>query len=262
MKPWSRWSRWSRWSQGLGGAVIVAAAAASALGSRTPAEASSRIASRPTLQVSVRRQSSTKPQYKANIEVPKVQWKLRPTVARRVNALIDTWANQEVRRFAAQVVAHTRASHNLPKSLPASTLTIRETTTLVTDRILSLAFEITPYYRGEASPGQIPAGLTFSLKTGDAVELRTLFRQGTHADAALARIALAGLKNFRPASAHCYVGGKPSPGDIRAWWVSPKGLVLAFPAGLYTAAYCGPATITVKPAAIRDILGHGASSVL
>lgn len=251
-----------RGTPGVANALVTVAAGLAILMSGSAVGAASRTESAQTVQVSVRKLVSTHPRYTASIQVPRLKWKLHPAVARRVNAAIEAWEQAQVRAFAAEVTAYARTSHHLPKSLPASDLTITEKTTLLTTRTVSLAFEIVPYYRGEAGPGEIPEGLTFSMTTGALIHLDTLFRRGTNANLVLSRIALAGLKAFRPASSHCYVGGRPSPADIRAWWLSPKGLVLAFPAGIYTAAYCGPATVTVGPETIGSLLAKGESAVL
>lgn len=216
----------------------------------------------PSIQVKTFRISSPRDGYRILIQAPNIEWPAHARAVARINARIDRWEQREVRSFVAQSVRFVRADHGLPKSLPPSTLTLTGRVTDFTPEMVSLSFEMTPYFRGEAQPAQVPGGLTFLLTSGRPLTFHILFRPGVGAANRLAKLAAIGLRHFRPAGVRCYVSGVPKGRNIQAWWISPNGLVLAFPAGRYTAAYCGLATVTVSPRAIRPILSPIGSSVL
>ncbi len=199
---------------------------------------------------------STKPPYTGSLSVPELVWPGHEAVAARVDGVIDAWVASEVRAFAGQVTQDLLHAKNLPASLPASQLTISFHVAELNARVASFRLVLEPYVRGEASPAQIPAGLTFNLATGAPYSLPSLFRAGTGYLPVLARLATKGLQGFHPAGAHCYVGpGGPSASAkiFSAWSLAPGGLELAFPAGQYTAAYCGPPVITVPLGALRAL---------
>jgi len=92
-----------RWTPGVANALVTVAAGLAILMSASAVGAASRTESAQTVQVSVRKLVSTHPRYTANIQVPRLEWKLRPAVARRVNGAIEAWEQTQVRAFAAEV---------------------------------------------------------------------------------------------------------------------------------------------------------------
>lgn len=244
-----------RWPVGVLALVSAVCVAGSPLG-RTAQAATPpvRLVAGPSIHVTTIVVSSTRPAYKAVVRLPQVAWPSHRAVVQRINAQLRTWQRRQVQAFAVQSARNARTFRHLPNALPPSNLYITGKATLFTSEAVSFALKVTPYFRGEAGPAELPAGLTFSLQSGQVVSLRSLFRPGTDASAELARFAADGLKAFGPASAHCYVGGRPASRDIRSWWLSASGLVLAFPAGVYTASYCGVATVTVTSNSVRSLL--------
>lgn len=236
--------------------AAVTLAAAVALGTALPAfAAQSGPAVDPTVRIRVERLSARSPRYQALLHVANVVWPSHGTVARRIDAEIHAWAQRQVRRFARAVATDLRHAHGLPKSLPASSLTITTRVSLVDASVLSLVTEEEAYFRGAASPAQSTHGLTFDLRTGAAYTLASLFRARAAYLPALARLSTAALRRFRPAGAHCYIGGAPAAKATAyaSWWLDGTGLVLGFPAGLYTAAYCGPPALTLPATALRRL---------
>ncbi len=201
--------------------------------------------------------SSTRPPYTGKLEIPEVVWPGHEAVAARVDAAIDAWMAHRVRLFAVEVRHDLAHSHNLPPSLPPSTLAITFRVTDLTPQVASFLLEVEPYFRGENAPAELPAGLTFQLPGARRVTLASLFRPGSGYLSLLSRLSLHALQRFSPAKARCYVGpgGPPATASsFEAWALSPVGLVLSFPAGQYTAAYCGPPTITIPFSALRTVL--------
>ena len=203
---------------------------------------------------------SAKPPYTGSLAVPELVWPGHEAIAARVDGAIDAWVASQVHAFAGQVTQDLLHAKNLPASLPASQLTVSFHVAELTARVASFRLVVEPYLRGEASPAQIPAGLTFNLATGAPYSLPSLFRGGSGYLPMLARLATKGLQGFHPAGAHCYVGpGGPSASAkiFSAWSLAPGGLELAFPAGQYTAAYCGPPLITVPLSVLRALAAPG-----
>ncbi len=199
---------------------------------------------------------SSSPAYTATLSVPQLIWPGRRPVVDRVNATIIRWVEAQVRGFAATV----RARASGPSSLPQSSLAISYQVTRMDAAVLSIRFTSDAYVRGQAAPSQTPAGLTFSLASGKAYSLSSLFRPGAPYLRDLARLITQGLKAYHPAGARCYVGGRgPSAqrASFGAWWLNPGALVVAYPAGEYTAAYCGPPTVTITAARLVPLLAAG-----
>lgn len=218
------------------------------------AQAAGRTTTVPAIRFDTVSVASGAARFRARVEIPTLIWPSHVRVADRVNAALQAWALGRVRSFARKAGIANHGARRLPKGRAENHLSVVARTALRTSRVVSFTFEIEPYFRGEASPAQIPAGLTFSLITGRPIRLVGLVH-GPGGEARLARLATAGLRAFRPAGAHCYVGGMGTHPALGAWWLSPAGLVLAFPAGQYTAAYCGPATVTVTSAELPGGLG-------
>lgn len=197
-----------------------------------------------TIVQSVRR---VHPPYTATLHLPQVVWSGRTAAAAKMNAAVSTWASGQLAAFAASVTRDLSGTRPLTASLPPSQLTVTYQVARDDTAALSFRFLVEPYVSGAAHPSQLPAGLTFDLPSGDPVSLAALFKPGSDYVPLLARAAGAGLAAFHPAGAHCYLGRKPpaTASSFASWWLSADGLVLAFPAGAYTADYCGPPTVTV-----------------
>jgi hypothetical protein len=202
---------------------------------------------------------SSSPPYTGSLSVPELVWPGHEALAARVDGEIDSWVATEIRRFSAAVTLDLQHAHGLPASLPPSELTLRFQVTRLDAHVASFRLTIEEYLRGMASPSQVPAGLTYDLTTGRPYSLASLFRPGTAYLPLLARLSLQQLHAFAPAS-HCFVGPggpPPQPGSFAAWSLSPQGLEIAFPAGRYTAAYCGPPVVTVPFSALRAVAAPG-----
>ena len=214
---------------------------------------------RPAVVPSVRQIRSKRPPYTATLHLPRLTWVGHAGIAGRINATVQTWAARETTHFAAGVTRDLAGAQHIPASLPPSTLTITYQVVNTTSSVVSYRFLIEPFFRGAASPAQTPAGLTFSLATGTQYRLAKLFRSGTPYRAAIATQAGKGLAGFSPAGARCYLGKKPTvaASAAAAWWLSPHGLVLSFPAGAYTVAACGPPTVTIPYLALRGMAATG-----
>ena len=214
----------------------------------------------PTVRTIVEHLSAKSPPYKGSLNVPQLSWSAGGAVSDRVNLAIIDWVEGQVKQFAAQVKTDLAHAKNLPSSLPESSLHLTFHVTRLDAKVLSVRFEVEAYVRGAASPSQVPAGLTFSLATGSTYTLASLFRPGATYLPTLARLALGGLKGFRPAGAACYVGPPGPPAKASAftvWWLTGSALVLSYPAGQYTAAYCGPPTVSIPGTALAALLAPG-----
>jgi hypothetical protein len=211
----------------------------------------------PTVTASVKQVHSPAPPYSATMHLPQLVWAGHAAVAARVNAAVNAWASDQVAAFGGRVAQDLAGAHNLPASLPQSSMTITYAVTRIGPALVSFRFEVEPYLRGAAHPEQNPAGLTFDLRDGSAYTLAALFRPGYLP--ALARAAGDGLAGFHPAGARCYLGKGPAAtaDALAAWWLAPDGLVLAFPAGVYTADYCGPPTLTLPYSQLRPLAAPG-----
>jgi len=201
----------------------------------------------PTVSATVKQVNSTQPPYSATLHLPQLAWPGHTAVADKVNAAVDAWAADEVAVFGESVAQDLANAKNMPASLPQSSLTVTYQGAETTPRVVSFHFLVEPYVRGAAHPSQTPAGLTFNLKDGSAYTLDGLFKPGY--SATLVQAAGKGLASWTPAGAHCYLGKAPT--NLGTWWLSPSGLVLAYPAGVYTASYCGPPTVTVPAAQLK-----------
>ena len=217
----------------------------------------------PSVSTVVQKPVSTSPPYSASLSLPQVAWPGHAAVAGRINAAIQAWAAAQVSAFAATVSKDLAGSAHLPASLPPSSLTITYQAGLVSAAVVSLHFTVEPYDRGQAGAVESPAGLTFDLATGSTYSLSGLFRPGAGYIPALAAQAGTGLQAFHPAGARCYLGRTPAATEASfgAWWLSASGLVLAFPSGTYTAAYCGAPTVTVPFAALSALAAPGSPLV-
>jgi len=257
--PGGRARRGRRWSRGPAALLLVCVGLASAACGSGGSTLEPAAAPQPTVQDRVEDKPSTQPPYTATLHLPEVTWAGHAAVANRINAAINAWASTELASFSASVTQDLAGAHDLPASLPASSLTVTDQTTMLSATVLSFQLLAEPYDTGAAHAAQTPDGLTFNLSTGAAYTLPGLFRADGGYVAALAQQASNGLAAFQPAGAHCYLGTAPaaSAGSFSAWWLSPDGLVLAFPAGLYTADYCGPATVSVPYAQLKTIAATG-----
>jgi hypothetical protein len=238
--------------------LLAGCGAAAAVPHGRPASAAR--AALPRVRAAVERLRSTRPPYTAELHVPRLVWPGHGAVARRVDAQIDAWVSGQVDAFAGRVAQDLRNARGLPASLPPSRLTLTFRVGELDAGVASFEWLLEPYLRGAASPAQRPAGLTFDLVTGRPYTLASLFRAGTGYRRTLAGLGAAGLRGFHPAGARCSVGSRapgPTAASVRAWWLSPAGLVLAFPAGRFTAAYCGPPAITVPFAKLRGLAAPG-----
>jgi hypothetical protein len=247
------WSRGRRAAAGL--ALALAACAASACGAgATPAAAPP-----PTITVATRNVTSTQPPYTAKLTLPELDWPGHAAAAARVNAAVQAWAQAQVTAFGAEVATDLAHERGLPASLPNSTLTLAYRSGYAGPGAVSFAFLLEPYPRGAANFGQNPAGLTFALPSGRRLALAALFQPGSAYLTTLAAQAGSGLQAFHPAGARCYLGHEPpaTGASFGAWWLSQAGLVLSFPAGTYTAAYCGAPQITVPYPALRPLAAPG-----
>jgi hypothetical protein len=242
-------------------AVLVglwaSAACGAGMGASTPGAGPA--AAPPAVQSTTTTDTSTAPPYTATLTLPVLAWPGHDAVAVSVNAQVQSWAKSQESAFGAQVAADLKNAVGLPASLPQSSMTITYKVALRTSHAVSYQFLIEPYERGAAHPSQNPAGLTFDLATGRAVALSDLFQPGAGYLSTLAAQARTGLAAFTPAGAHCYLGQAPSAdaGSFQAWWLSSAGLVLSFPAGTYTASYCGPPTVTIPYAALSGAAARG-----
>ena len=239
---------------------MKAAAAAIALTLLLAAGCGAAPAAPPTITASVKDVHSTQPPYSATLHLPTLTWSGHASIADKVNTAVDTWASGQVATFGARVAQDLANARNLPASLPQSSMTITYKVARVSAAVLSYSFELEPYVRGAAHPEQNPAGLTFNLKDGTAYTLAGLFKPGAAYLPVLAKAAGSGLAAFHPAGARCYLGKGPAvtADQFGAWWLSAGGLVLAFPAGVYTASYCGPPTVTVPPSQLKAVAAPGA----
>lgn len=235
-------------------ALPLAVAAGCGAGS-PPAAASIASASIPTIAQRTTTATSASPAYTVQMALPSLSWADHAAVAAAVNAAVQAWASAQQRAFATEAARDEANAAHMPASLPPSSLSIKYTVQLLTASVASFQFLVEPFYRGAANPAQTPAGLTFDLRTGAAYTLSGLFSSGAPYLGALASGAAKGLAGFSPAGAHCYVGSAPAAtaASFPAWWLSPAGLVLSFPAGQYTAAYCGPPTVTLPYASLRGL---------
>lgn len=224
-------------------------------------EAARRVVSAaPSVRTIVEHLSNKTPPFVATLNVPQLVWPAQGAVADRVNVAIVQWVEDQVRRFADQARADLAAETNVPGSLPESDLHLSYKVTRLDAHVLSVHLVVDTYVRGAAGPSEVPAGLTFSLTTGRPYGLTALFRPGAPYLPTLARLAMAGLKNFRPAGARCYVGppGPPAKASaFSAWWLTRTALVLAYRAGQYTAAYCGPPAVRITATALAPLLAPG-----
>ena len=240
--------------QGIGLALLVAV---SPLHLAHPARKVQRPATvTATIRTVVERLSSKAPPYASVLDVPQLVWAAQPKIKDRVNAAIVTWVEGQVRTFAAGVTKDLAAARGLPASLPESSLHLTYKVERLDGGVLSVRLTVESYVRGQASPSQVPAGLTFNLRGGSAYTLSDLFAPHRAYLAALARVVQAGLRNFHPAGARCYVGGGPpaESASFAAWWLKGRSLVVAYPAGQYTAAYCGPPAIAIPGTALAGLL--------
>lgn len=217
-------------------------------------------AAAPSVRTVVERLSAKTPAYRAVLDVPQLVFAARPNVSDRVDAAIATWVSGQVHLFAGAVATDLAHAKGLPASLPESSLDLTFRVERLDTHVLSLRLTMESYVRGQASPAQVPAGLTFNLANGQPYSLSSLFAPHAAYLPVLARLATTALKQFRPAGARCYVGGVGPPAKASsfvAWWLHGQSLVLSYPAGQYTAAYCGPPTVTVPAAALAALLAAG-----
>lgn len=207
----------------------------------------------PTVQANAQTTRVTQPPYTASVSLPQLSWPGHAAQAAAVNAAVQAWAKGQEQAFAQAVATDLAHARNLPSTLPESNLTITYRVSLLNSHFLSYRFLVEPMFRGAANAAQTPAGLTFDLATGNGYTLASLFRSGGSYVTTLTSAAGAGLAAFSPAGARCYLGKPPAAiaASFSAWWLSPQGLVLSFPAGRYTASYCGPPTITVPYTALH-----------
>ena len=243
----------------FGAVGIVAGLVLAGCGSAHGSGAAATPAKPPSVTMRVEHLHSAQPPYSAVIQVPTLSAAHANAAIRRINRAITGWVAAEVRSFTHQVEQNLASAKNLPASLPESNLHVTASVSLLTARVVSLRMQIEPYFTGEASPAQVTQGLTFDLATGHRYALSDLFRPHANYLPALATASTAGLRSFKPAGASCYVGGQPAAAtsSFRSWWLSNKGLVVGFAAGYYTAAYCGPADVTIHTSAIRGLLRSG-----
>lgn len=213
----------------------------------------------PTIAASVRQVHSTQPPYSGTLHLPQMSWSGHSSITSKVNGGVEGWATDQVAVFGARVVQDLANAKNLPASLPESSMTVTYKVARLSAAVVSYSFEVEPYVRGAAHPEQNPAGLTFSLKDGSVYTLAGLFKPGAAYLPVLAKAAGSGLAAFHPAGAHCYLGKGPtaSANEFGAWWLTPTGLALAFPAGQYTASYCGPPAIIVPYSQLKSIAATG-----
>lgn len=237
--------------------LLATAACGAGMGASAPGAAPA--AAPPTVQSTTTTDTSTSPPYTATLTLPVLSWPGHDGVAASVNAQVQSWAKSQESAFGARVATDLKNAVGLPASLPQSSMTITYKVALSTSHAVSYQFLIEPYERGAAHPSQNPAGLTFDLASGKAVALSALFQPGDGYLGTLAAQAGTGLAAFTPAGAPCYLGQAPSAdaGSFHAWWLSTAGLVLSFPAGTYTASYCGPPTVTVPYAALSGAAAKG-----
>lgn len=202
---------------------------------------------------------NTRPAYKVTATIPQLVWNGHTTIATNVNAQILDWAHQQIALFANSVTLDLSQMKKLPKSLPASTLTITYHPDLLSAQVASFQFIGDSYMTGQADITQIPFSLVFNLSTGHPVALQDLFKPHASYLPLLSQLSTTKLQQWHPAGARCYVGGKPPAtlAAFRAWSLAPGGLALSFPAGIYTAAYCGVPTITVPASALHAVLASG-----
>ncbi len=241
-------------------ALVAAIAASPLVAAARPASAMRRAAPRATVRTVVEHLSAHAPAYTATLDVPQLVWPGQTVVRNKVNVAIVMWLEGQVRQFASAVRSDLASAKGLPATLPESSLHVSFQVTRLDGKVLSLRLAAASYVRGQASPSNVAAGLTFNLATGAPYTLASLFRPHAAYLRALGRASVAGLRAFRPAGARCYVGGS-GPGAKAAasvaWWLSGNSLVLAYPPGLYTAAYCGLATITIAAQRLAPLLAVG-----
>lgn len=214
---------------------------------------------KPLLGSRPERLTSTNPPYTATLQVPEVVWPGHDAIALRVDGAIDAWVQGQVQTFSTGVTQDLKDAKTLPARLPASSLSIAFRISEFNAAVASFRFTVEPFFRGAANFGQTPGTLSFDMQTGQPYTLSSLFKPGTAFLPLLARATLAGLKAFHPAS-HCDLGsGGPPPkaASFEAWSLSAGGLVLSFPAGDYTAAYCGVPAITVPAKALAAVARKG-----
>ena len=199
---------------------------------------------------------ATQPDYTAKMQLPQLTWAADPAVAARVNAAVQSWAKQQETAFVARATQSAAAAKNMPASLPPGSLTISYHVGMVTTSLVSYEFQLESAVRGQADMTQQPAGLTFGLAAGTRYTLAGLFRSGNGYVSTLASAAGRGLAAFAPGGARCYLGQAPTAdaANFGAWWLTPSGLVLSFPAGTYTAAYCGVPTVTVDYVGLKAVV--------
>ena len=236
-------------------ALGLAAAGCGAGGAaQTPAAASQ---TPPT--VAAHATTSTQTTYTAKITIPQLTWAQDPAVATSVNSAVQSWAKQEQTTFASAVAKDLAAAKNLPAAVTHGNLTITYSVGLVNTKVASFKFNLDTIAPGQADNTQWTAGMTFNLRTGGQYTLAGLFQPGQGYVTTLATAAGKGLAAFTPSGAHCYLGQAPTAaaGNFAAWWLTSGGLVLSFPAGTYTAAYCGAPSVTVAYQTLKSLAASG-----
>lgn len=208
--------------------------------------------------MSTRTTQSTGTSYTLKVSIPQLIWTASPQIATAVNTAVTAWAQTEETRFQASVTEDLATAKNLPASVAHGNLTIKYDVGLLNAQVASFHFSLNSYLPGQADLTQSTAGLTFNLVNGKLYTLADLFQPGSAYLTTLATASAKSLAAFEPAS-HCYLGTAPTAeaANFSAFWLTSGGLVVSFPAGMYTAAYCGTPSVTLPTTTLRSIAAAG-----
>ncbi|MDA8264267.1 MAG: hypothetical protein M0T79_02745 [Actinomycetota bacterium] len=206
--------------------------------------------------------NSTKPPYAVVVRAPQLKWPGHAGMTTRFDARVAALVKGLVVSFIARDARdEAHLSSKTPAARRVGHLSLDYQTTRVTTGVVSVLINSDIVYPGQADVTEIPAGLTVELRTGDVPSLASQFRAPAKYPALLAREVLPLLETWRPSGDRCYVGrGKgpaPRASSFAAWSLDSDGLVLAFPGGVYTAAYCGIPVVTIPYSTLSAVAAPG-----
>jgi hypothetical protein len=175
--------------------------------------------------------SSKEERYTINVRYPEITLVANPTLANDANAVILSFVNDRIERFATQ--RDELASPLVPESF-SSDLTISWKALLISPSIISLRFDSSEYIAGMAHPNNETRILNYNMDMHLLLPTETLFASSSRALPFLSEISRAALRMIMAEepdeifATQTLPGTEPRHENFQEVGITDKGLLVVF----------------------------------
>lgn len=192
----------------------------------------------------------------ADIKYPALSGKLE-TSAQQFNQKIEDILKNQMSDFKKQVADNLPDTTNLPKEMNTNGLYIDYTANVIKPKdhtLISVRFDISPYYAGSAHPAQLLKVINYDLSTSKEYSLNDLL-SGNYLEVMSAYCGKELKKQLKDSDEKWLLeGSAPKPENFSNWNVKSNGILITFAAYQVAAYAVGQPEVLIPYSELKSVI--------